>query len=711
MKICSVCSTCFEDSEEFCFDPDHGELSDGPHSVDSVTGYRIGRLITSSPKAVLYEAQQIDYGQDCLISIADEAPEQFLSDAKIAASLFHPGVAGVVESGELSNGSAFAVFEGSAASSLRHILSEASLSLLDRIKIARQTAEAIHAIHSAGILHGALRPENISIDGIGTDQLSVKVHNIDLGSSFANGMLSNRFSMDSSLDSLRYFPPERFRGEASTVRSDVYSLGILLYELLSGHPPFEASSAAALADMHLNQKPPEIKIENFDLRMLLTHTITESLQKQPSFRQSTADLFARQMRHIEQLATHVSTPPPAVAVAAVASSLNRPLSTPYVRPEPQPVPIPPVEVAAPVAPEVLVEKADPVAAMESPIEVFVEQHAVPVTTPVAYVPTPTKRSRLKVMKKRLQGHISDAKDALRPTPTVIDWHPPVHASSDAKEVLSPTTLIDWDQPDDDIPSIAVREELANSGATVPFDAEDEITHVRRPAGRIEVNWDESKNSERRPFALAFLPTLLSRREAGVTDITDDDDSGFSAYQSHGRDLGKLPIYAVVLCGLLIVAFGIVRIGSALAEDNGGYIGEARPAPIQIQAHAVKPAPIEPQMAVMNIPAQQIDMPAAVSTNEDEVVDVKANAVEESKPPAMDPPKRTKSEPVKSEAAKIVAVQISRPSKKESPLVPSTLVITRGTAKPRAVIVAGTAATRTTNPGTGATRPRIVGLPD
>src|SRR5688572_11015836 len=95
--------------------------------------------------------------------------------------------------------------------------------------------------------------------------------------------------------------------------------------------------------MHLHQKPPEIKIENFDLRMLLTHTIYESLQKQPSFRQSTADLFARQMRHIEQLATHVSTPPPAVAVAARATSAGRPISTPYIRTEPQIAPIRPVE--------------------------------------------------------------------------------------------------------------------------------------------------------------------------------------------------------------------------------------------------------------------------------------------------------------------------------------------------------------------------------
>ncbi|MEQ1764323.1 MAG: hypothetical protein ABL984_14425 [Pyrinomonadaceae bacterium] len=147
----------------------------------------------------------------------------------------------------------------------------------------------------------------------------------------------------------------------------------------------------------------------------------------------------------------------------------------------------------------------------------------------------------------------------------------------------------------------------------------------------------------------------------------------------------------------------------MAEDSGGYIGEARPAAIQISAPAVKADPIEPQLAVMNIPAQQIDMPAAVSTVEDEIVEVKTNRVERSKPMSANSAKRVQSEAAKPE--KIVSVPISKPSKRESPLVPSTLVITRGTGNPRAIIVANTPATQTTKPGTGSTRPRIVGLPD
>ncbi len=680
MKICSVCDRCFDDSEAICIDTAHGELSDGPHSVDIASGYIIERVIASSPRSLIYQAQQVEYGHTCVISIAEGDAIQFLSDSKIAARLFHAGVAGVVESGELSNGSSFAVFEGFGGEPLRDALVKSPITLLDQIRIARQTAEAVHAIHSAGLIHGSVRPGNISVEGLGTDQLSIKVHNIDLGSAFASGILSNRFSMDSALDSLRYFAPERFRGEAATMQSDVYSLGILLYELLSGHPPFQASSATALAEMHLNQKPPEIKIENFDLRMLLTHTITEALQKRPSFRQSTADLFARQMRHIEQLATHVSTPPPAIAIAAGASSVSQSISTSYVRSEPQRLSIAPIPAADSVSlpNEITDENA---AVFDLPDEVILE-HAVPVQTPLAYVPTPTKRSRLRGVKKRLQSHLSSSKESTAPT------------------------LIDWHQPDDDIPSIeAVRNELEISGEPIPFDIDEEITHVRPPLDRIEVNWDE-KVGERRPFALAFLPTLLSRRGAEGSDAAAGEYSEFTALQSSGRDFGKLPVYAIALCGFLIVGFGIFRIGSALAEDNGGYIGEAPRAPIQLSAPAVEADPIEPQVAVMNIPAQQTDIPTAVSAYEEKAIEVKAKEVEQPKPSPVEPPKRSKPE-----AAKGIPVATSKPSKTESSFVPSTLVITRGKGEPRAVIVAKTPATRATKPGSGATRPRIVGLPD
>lgn len=704
MKICSACDRCFEDSVDDC--PDHGELREGPHSIDIVPGYLIERITATSPNAVIYHARQVEYGQECVISIADS--KQFLSDAKIAASLFHAGVAGVVESGELPDGSDFAVFEGSRDPSLRTILNDSPISLLDRIKIARQTAEAVHALHLAGLTHGAIRPENVSISGLGTDELIAKIHNIDLGSAFADGVLSNRFAMDSSLELLRYVAPERFRGEPASVQTDVYSLGLLLYEILCGHPPFEATSAAALADMHLNQKPPEIKIENFDLRMLLTHTITEALQKQPSFRQSTADLFARQMRHIEQLATHVPTPPPvvAVAVASASSSVTRPVATPAHREIEEPLPVavvsavdaspaPALSIRPTELPEVQLAAA-PIAPLPSvaiePIEPQEVQIAtVPIEAPLSFVPPITKRSRLKGMKQRLHSQISDARAALNRAPT----------------------LIDWQQPDGDIPSVdAVREELARSGNQVEFDADEEITHVRPPVERIEVDWNEPKDVARLSFIRSYVPTFFARSRSGLSETPAGDNSIFAERQIQGRDLGMLPIYGIGLFAVLVVGFGIVKLGGALADDSGGYIGESRREEIVITPAPVRTDPVEPQAEAVNIPAQIITAPPAVTEIDDQLVepdrsdepkDVKAKAGEPVKAESAESPKRTKPEP----AAKVEAVPIRQVARTDNPVVPSTLVITSGVRKPKVIIVGSAPKTFPAKAGNGSTRPRIV----
>ena len=92
-------------------------------------------------------------------------------------------------------------------------------------------------------------------------------------------------------------------------------MGIVLYEMLAGRPPFNAPTAAGLIEKHRNQRPPDIRIDNFDLRMLITHSLMESLSKRPEDRQSSANALARQLRHVVQLATHVSTPPPAGAAS------------------------------------------------------------------------------------------------------------------------------------------------------------------------------------------------------------------------------------------------------------------------------------------------------------------------------------------------------------------------------------------------------------
>lgn len=319
MKVCSVCRRCYYDSAVSCGGECYEPLSE-THSgcPEMIDGYHLDLLVESGVKGRLFQARQIECGQSCFIKVlsADEVnSRRFLDEAKIAAAFFHPNLADIYEVGSIDSGEVFVVAEKPDGQTLREVLdSDGTPPLLTTIQVARQTAEALHSVHLKGLLHRALNPENIILTTDHENELLVRIRNLDFGGVAQRSIISNKFLIDSALDSIRYFSPEQCSGDGASVQTDVYSLGIVLYEMLAGAPPFDAVNAAGLMEKQRNQHPPECKIANFDLRMLLTHTLTESLQKNPQMRQPSASTFARQIRHMEQLATHVSTPPPAGAV-------------------------------------------------------------------------------------------------------------------------------------------------------------------------------------------------------------------------------------------------------------------------------------------------------------------------------------------------------------------------------------------------------------
>ena len=330
MKICSVCGRCLDDPVDRCTEIDHGPVSiTRSGHREMVPGYSLNRLLASGMDPDTYRARRIDCGRSCLITIVvtdDGSGAAFLHDAEIAATVFDPHIADLYEAGRLASGEYFTVTEDNEEQTLKDRLNAAGIpDLLSSIRIVGQVAEALHFLHLKGLTHGAVRPENILLTYEKGDLPTAKIRNIDVGGAVARNTLSNKFLIDTAIGSLKYFAPEQCFGERTTPRSDVYSLGIVFFEMLAGVPPFDSPKAATLMEMHRNHRPPEIAVDDFHLRMLVTHSLFESLQKQPSFRQASADLFARQMRHIEQLATHVSTPPPAMAMAMPATQ-PRPVS-------------------------------------------------------------------------------------------------------------------------------------------------------------------------------------------------------------------------------------------------------------------------------------------------------------------------------------------------------------------------------------------------
>lgn len=679
MKVCSVCRRCFDDSVVSCTEAGHPPLSETRYGrPEMIAGYRLDYLLESGFSSDIYRAGQTASGRSCRITILSTDPQssqQFLGEAKIAAALFHPNVVDVYEAGSLESGEDFVIAEDPDGQSLRDLLNTVGVPhLLTSIQVVRQTAEALHVLHLKGLTHRAVSPENIILTTDAEHRLLVRIKDPDFGGVIERSIVSNKFFIDNAIDSLKYFAPEQCSAEPVSMKTDVYSLGVVLYEMLAGVPPFDADKAAALIEKHRNQRPPEIRIDNFELRMLLTHTLMESLTKRPEKRQSSANAFARQMRHIEQLATHVSTPPPAGVVPAATprtSALAAAAAAPVPRPaviqptvvremrkvtyteviqpvtamiENKPVPVFKAESDSPFTTlkdeskaAVMTERggpaSDPAAVPHLLPEEPVVENVVPVIEAIQKersVPPVSRLSRLRMRMKKLHPRTepqTSEKPNHRAFPAVEPVEvTPVQVVPEKREVCeaSPATVplhrapakIEWDQPEDNIPSIADVIEILSKEQTgeapavhlepekiaaamlrrqpakiernqpendIPLKVEalarrsneqlpetpavraepEEITLVSAPGKRIRIDLDRpavpqyrrpyKRSSPQNAYEVGFFPTILGDAGNGKTIDPDPKDSMFGAYYPSSQARFSAPYRSLVIGGGVAVA--------------------------------------------------------------------------------------------------------------------------------------------------------------
>jgi serine/threonine protein kinase len=315
MKVCSVCQRCYEDAALCCPEENQESLvSQRMGSREIASGYRLDCLLESNEASESYRATNIPLNQSCIFRIFsarldEQSQQQFLTESQAAAALNHPNLVCLLESGVLESGERYAVTESPAGQTLRQcLLNVNSISHSTALTITRQAAEGLQAAHTAGLVHRNINPENIFLSSDAENRLLVKIQNFDLGDVKQQAIASTLTDSDWLLNELKYWSPEQCAGEQATGLSDIYSLGIVLYEMIAGQPPFDSPDAPEIIRQQIHQTPRTPEINNFDIRALLTHTLMLSLQKVPTARQKTATAFARQLRHIEQLLTHAPIP-------------------------------------------------------------------------------------------------------------------------------------------------------------------------------------------------------------------------------------------------------------------------------------------------------------------------------------------------------------------------------------------------------------------
>jgi tetratricopeptide (TPR) repeat protein len=267
-------------------------------------------------------------------AVADESRRRrFLHEARAASALNHPNIVTIHDILH-DTGTHAIVMELVEGTSLQQRLLAGAIPAAQAVAIARQIADALAAAHAAGIIHRDLKPANVML----TERGQVKV--LDFGIAKLD---ATRASTDDGthtapltmmgliLGTAAYMSPEQARGEAVDGRTDVFSLGVVLYEMLSGKSPFAAASITAVLHKLIYEDPPELSTYGPDPPPAVAATVQRALAKQPSDRFQSMDamlavLQALTAGHTPSLA-HVSSagipaPPPRVrrrsALAAVA---------------------------------------------------------------------------------------------------------------------------------------------------------------------------------------------------------------------------------------------------------------------------------------------------------------------------------------------------------------------------------------------------------
>ena len=252
--------------------------------------YRIEREIGAGGMATVYLAQDLKHDRKVALKLmrpelsAVIGAERFLAEIKLTANLQHPHILPLFDSGE-ADSCLFYVMPFVEGESLRDRLSrEKQLPVADAVRIATEVASALDYAHRHGVVHRDIKPENILLhDG----RALVADFGIALAASKASGQRMTETGM--SLGTPHYMSPEQAMGEREiTARSDVYALGAMLYEMLTGDPPFTGSTAQAVVARVLTEAPRAMLPQRHTIPPHVEAAVRTALEKLPADRFATA---------------------------------------------------------------------------------------------------------------------------------------------------------------------------------------------------------------------------------------------------------------------------------------------------------------------------------------------------------------------------------------------------------------------------------------
>ena len=304
MRFCTACGSRFTQEVRFCptdgqptehledektvvTDPLMGQVIDGRYRIDQVLG--------EGGMGVVYSVMHISLGKRMALKVLrgemakdDHVVRRFVQEAQACSSIGHPNIIDISDFGRLPEGTSYFVMEHLEGESLTQLIQRGgSLPMNEATRMVEQIASALGAAHSAGVVHRDLKPDNIFLISRGNAARFVKV--LDFGIAKVGGANSKLTKTGMVFGTPYYMSPEQAAGQSVDQRTDIYALGIIMYEMFTGSLPFEGDTFMGILSKQMFE-PPVRPLERIAAQELpIEPIILRCLEKRPEDRYQSMD--------------------------------------------------------------------------------------------------------------------------------------------------------------------------------------------------------------------------------------------------------------------------------------------------------------------------------------------------------------------------------------------------------------------------------------
>ena len=287
----------------------------------TIAQYDILARVGGGAMGVVYQARDAKLGRLVALKFLpqqwshdESAKQRFVREAQAASATQHPNICTIHDIETADDGQLFIVMAFYEGPTLKQRLENGPIPLEEALEIATQIADGLAKAHAQGVIHRDIKPGNVILTEDG-------VRILDFGlATFADALKLT--AENASFGTPAYMSPEQVRGQAADARSDVWAVGVVLYEMLAGHLPFQGSHAEAIAHAIRHEAPEPLRTRP-EISEEIEQLVFRSLHKEPSVRYQNGRALARALRHMRGLTLPVTEQVPAPSTVKLAKSRRR----------------------------------------------------------------------------------------------------------------------------------------------------------------------------------------------------------------------------------------------------------------------------------------------------------------------------------------------------------------------------------------------------